>query len=238
MSKHTHVSLPDFRNLGVILRSLVLAEGVVLLVVLANADTPADALADFAGSGVLREPVLLVSACFLALFSPALGRRRYGSGVALAIGLVFLIGLGMHLLCMSILPVPMAGAPWRTGALAACVGATVLFYFNWRYHVLSPALVEARLMALQARIRPHFLFNSLNTVLGLIRSEPRQAETVLEIWPSCIGRYCRRPVRWFPWPRSWSWRAPMPRSRPSASATVCASSGNASPRPWMPWCRR
>ena len=35
-------------------------------------------------------------------------------------------------------------------------------------------------MALQSRIRPHFLFNSLNTVLGLMRSEPQLAETVLE----------------------------------------------------------
>jgi two-component system sensor histidine kinase AlgZ len=35
-------------------------------------------------------------------------------------------------------------------------------------------------MALQARIRPHFLFNSLNTVLGLIRQDPRRAETMLE----------------------------------------------------------
>jgi two-component system, LytTR family, sensor histidine kinase AlgZ len=39
---------------------------------------------------------------------------------------------------------------------------------------------EARLQALQARIRPHFLFNSLNAVLSLIRTEPRRAETALE----------------------------------------------------------
>ena len=44
----------------------------------------------------------------------------------------------------------------------------------------SPALAEARLQALQARIRPHFLFNSLNAVLSLIRSEPRRAEATLE----------------------------------------------------------
>src|SRR5690606_15432270 len=39
---------------------------------------------------------------------------------------------------------------------------------------------EGRLQALQARIRPHFLFNSLNTVLGLMRSDARQAERTLE----------------------------------------------------------
>ncbi len=40
----------------------------------------------------------------------------------------------------------------------------------------SPALAEARLMALSARIRPHFLFNSLNGILGIIRNDPRRAE--------------------------------------------------------------
>jgi two-component system sensor histidine kinase AlgZ len=56
----------------------------------------------------------------------------------------------------------------------------VLVYFNLRSRMLSPALTEARLQALQARIRPHFLFNSINAVLSLVRSEPRRAETALE----------------------------------------------------------
>jgi two-component system sensor histidine kinase AlgZ len=36
------------------------------------------------------------------------------------------------------------------------------------------------LQALQARIRPHFLFNSLNAVLALIRRDPKRAERALE----------------------------------------------------------
>ncbi len=36
------------------------------------------------------------------------------------------------------------------------------------------------MQALQARIRPHFLFNSINAVLSLIRSEPARAEQALE----------------------------------------------------------
>jgi two-component system sensor histidine kinase AlgZ len=55
-----------------------------------------------------------------------------------------------------------------------------LFYFDLRGRALSPALAEARLQALQARIRPHFLFNSINAVLSLIRQEPRRAERALE----------------------------------------------------------
>ena len=63
---------------------------------------------------------------------------------------------------------------------AALFGALFQHYFELRARAFSPALVEARLQALQARIRPHFLFNSLNAVLSLIRTEPRRAEATLE----------------------------------------------------------
>ena len=58
--------------------------------------------------------------------------------------------------------------------------ALTLYYFNLRQRASSPAVAEARLQALQARIRPHFLFNSINAVLSLIRSQPKQAEAALE----------------------------------------------------------
>jgi two-component system sensor histidine kinase AlgZ len=58
--------------------------------------------------------------------------------------------------------------------------AALLFYLDLRGRALSPALSEARLQALQARIRPHFLYNSINAVLSLMRQDPRRAETALE----------------------------------------------------------
>ena len=64
--------------------------------------------------------------------------------------------------------------------VAALYGAFFQHYFELRAKAFSPALGEAQLQVLQARIRPHFLFNSLNAVLSLIRSEPRRAEAALE----------------------------------------------------------
>ncbi len=58
--------------------------------------------------------------------------------------------------------------------------SALLVYFDLRSRALSPALSEARLQALQARIRPHFLFNSINAVLSLIRNNPKAAENALE----------------------------------------------------------
>jgi two-component system sensor histidine kinase AlgZ len=64
--------------------------------------------------------------------------------------------------------------------LAALLVFVLLTYFRWRAMAMSPALQDARLQALQARIRPHFLFNSINAVLAIMRAEPRRAEAALE----------------------------------------------------------
>ncbi|MBC7413528.1 MAG: histidine kinase [Herminiimonas sp.] len=72
------------------------------------------------------------------------------------------------------------GSGINAALAAALFGLLLQHYFALRTRAFSPALAEARLQALQARIRPHFLFNSLNAVLSLIRTEPRQAESTLE----------------------------------------------------------
>ena len=64
------------------------------------------------------------------------------------------------------------------GALA--LGAGIQHYYELRERAFSPAMVEAKYQALQSRIRPHFLFNSLNAVLAVIRTEPAKAERMLE----------------------------------------------------------
>ena len=69
---------------------------------------------------------------------------------------------------------------YRACLLTAMVTSIVLYYFYLQERAYSPAIAEARLQALQARIRPHFLFNSINAVLSLIRSQPVRAETALE----------------------------------------------------------
>ncbi|MGB3879073.1 MAG: histidine kinase, partial [Diaphorobacter nitroreducens] len=49
-----------------------------------------------------------------------------------------------------------------------------------RARARTPAATTARLTELQARIRPHFLFNTLNSAIALVRDEPAKAEALLE----------------------------------------------------------
>ncbi|UPG85708.1 histidine kinase [Luteibacter aegosomatis] len=70
----------------------------------------------------------------------------------------------------------------QAGLAAGLLGACLLRYFyvvaQWQARVAAEA--QAQVAALQARIRPHFLFNSMNTVAALIGIDPRAAERTVE----------------------------------------------------------
>lgn len=67
---------------------------------------------------------------------------------------------------------------------------------KWRSEIMAQS--EARVQALQARIRPHFLFNSLNTIASLIPLDPQNAEAaILDLADIFRGsmRQADRPIR-------------------------------------------
>jgi two-component system sensor histidine kinase AlgZ len=70
----------------------------------------------------------------------------------------------------------------RTFATSSIIIALAMRYLyvssEWRRSIVLEA--QARISALQALIRPHFLFNSMNTIASLTRSDPRQAEEAVE----------------------------------------------------------
>lgn len=70
----------------------------------------------------------------------------------------------------------------RSISIAAIVGAVVLRYLyvqhQWRKNIEATA--TSRYQALQSRIRPHFLFNCMNTIASLTRKSPELAEQSVE----------------------------------------------------------
>jgi len=172
-------ALPDFRNLGVLLRMLVLAEGLRVVVWWVNDPGGGAWWARYLEQALLFEPVLLTLVLVLFVVNPWLQRTPYRQGVVLVMALAALVAALWHSGLSVGLGLPLPSTAWHSASVAVLVAAAVLFYFNWRHHRLSPALAEARVSALQARIRPHFLFNSLNSVLALLRDQPARAEAAL-----------------------------------------------------------
>ena len=164
------------------LRALLLVQAVLAVVALATADTAVGWIAQqgaMAYGGVAGTLLWLVAVCAVRR---ALARLDTAPRAAAALALgataallawwpLWWLGLADAAGGLRVAAVALAGA-----GLAAMLWA----WLDLRSRIWHPANASARLAELQSRIRPHFLFNALNTALALVRVDPARAESVLE----------------------------------------------------------
>lgn len=181
--------VPDCCNIGVVCRTLLGVNAAAFVGLLVQSASLKAGLLDFVEASMVIELASLWSLFALCGLRRLLQRMPAGGAMALwaqraacAAIPAAITGLVIHFfMSLDWLLNSFGHMTVLKGVLtAALMGAVFQHYFELRTRAYSPALVEARLQALQARIRPHFLFNSLNAVLSLIRTEPRRAETALE----------------------------------------------------------
>jgi two-component system sensor histidine kinase AlgZ len=171
--------LPDFRNLGVLLRILLGVNAASLVAALLKTQTLSAMGETLIEVSALVQPAMFLTLLILAAAQPLLDRVRYEFGVAAVLLTAMGVTAAFNLLDGGMMG-PVGDTLPRHLFCTIITVCMLLAWFDLRSRALSPALVEARLQALQARIQPHFLFNSLNAVLSLIRADPRRAEQVLE----------------------------------------------------------
>lgn len=172
-------ALPNFRNLGIVLRILVITNAMGVAAALVKATGLQVLVRELIAISALLQPVLMLSILVLAAASDWLRRLRYHTGVMVVLALELALTTLVYRIGESLFGAGVETLE-RYWLLTLVASGVLLGYFNLRSRALSPALSEARLQALQARIRPHFLFNSINAVLGLIRADPKRAEGALE----------------------------------------------------------
>jgi len=148
-------TLPDFRNLGVWLRILLLAQALRLAFVVLGGPSGQPWLEQLLQQSVRFDPPLLATVLLLYLLQPLLARTSYRRGLVLVLLLAASVAALWHVTVEQGLGLALTGSAAHSASVAAL------------------------LAALQARIRPHCLFNSLNSVLALLRRQPQQAEAVL-----------------------------------------------------------
>ncbi|MES2069776.1 MAG: histidine kinase [Pseudomonadota bacterium] len=177
--------IPDCCNIGIVFRILIAVNVLVLLVLLSRGQGWSNALDDFVETAMLVETISLLS-LFLLCGARTLSLRHFVPDWVqrTVCGVIPAAVCGVLLAYFSRFDWFANSYPRLHASYAILIcfvtGLSLQHYFELRTRAYSPALGEARLQALQARIRPHFLFNSLNAVLSLIRTEPRRAETTLE----------------------------------------------------------
>jgi two-component system sensor histidine kinase AlgZ len=163
------------------LRAVLWVQGVLAIGVLLSAGSPGDWLARQAGAmfaGVAGSLLWLVAVCALK------GVLARSSGVARLAGL---LALGAAAAWVAWWPLWWAdladGGALRVAGVAlagAALAGTLWAWLDQRSRLWQPVDASVRLAELQSRIRPHFLFNALNTALALVRVDPERAEGVLE----------------------------------------------------------
>jgi two-component system sensor histidine kinase AlgZ len=184
--------LPEFCSLPTLFAVMIVAELVALVVVLAPDPAERPWLARLGVASVYVQFLALLNAVALCSLRPQLERLPVRAGFIVA----WLVSITITVLG--------SAAVWQTDQalglgltspagqglrfiggnafIAALISAALLRYLYvlelWQERV--EAASKAQVDALQARIRPHFLFNSMNTIASLIRTRPAEAEQTVE----------------------------------------------------------
>lgn len=185
--------LPDFGSLSIGLKILVLAEAIAVIFTIG--------LNDHLGPGLVRDfgflsaytlTIALLSLFFFRIANKGLRRLSAFVGSLVVVGLMliaivivteayigFLYNMGM---------IPSRWPGWELAVLvhSLLIGTIVMLlglrhlFVSHKAQIDAKMEQEARIQALQSRIRPHFLFNSMNSIASLTRSDPPRAEAALQ----------------------------------------------------------
>jgi len=176
--------IPELCQPEALFSLVVLAEMLVLVIVLAEPMTPSFNWVRLSLISLFVQWNVLLSAGLLCRLRPLLARWPAWRAGVISCALV----VALTLACTAAADYLSLGGPMsRTGevnlylrhALIALIMSTLLlryFYLLSQWRRQEQAELRARIESLQARIRPHFLFNSLNSIASLIELDPGKAE--------------------------------------------------------------
>lgn len=190
ITEQDNLFLPDFCGIRMVFLIVIIAELAAFVIALAPLETPLTERWMRLGLISLFVQWCALSSCAaLCLLRHRLSRLP-----------IWQASLYSYLLILLIITLVSEGAYWlihypggkeavwhskflaRNLLIGLIITGPLLRYFyvqqQWRRQVRAES--DARLQALQSRIRPHFLFNSMNTIVSLIRQKPEQAEQVVE----------------------------------------------------------
>ena len=184
--------LPDFCGVRMVFVVILIGELLALVLTLAEASNIQQGISSLATKSLFIQWVALTSVAVLCITRRWLNRLPDYQAATTSYLLMLSVSFVITELTWWILHKSPAGTGILTEThgvflircmgISAIVSAMALRYFYIQHqrsrNIESEA--TARIEALQARIRPHFLFNCLNTIASLTRKEPRLAEEAIE----------------------------------------------------------
>lgn len=179
--------LPDFCTTRIVFVVVLLAELLAIILTLGRLPDTPNTLNDLAMYSLFIQWIALTSVAVLCICRPWLNHMQDHWVASLSYLITLLISLiiselAWWLVFKGINDYSHGVFFLRSMGISAIVCALALRYFyvqhQWRLRIKSEA--EARFQALQSRIRPHFLFNCMNTIASLTRKQAPLAEEAIE----------------------------------------------------------
>jgi len=181
--------LPDLCNIRILLLVIVIAEMLAFILTLAGSAS-GQGWQDLGLISLFVQWVALCSVLLLCVSRPWLAKFKNNHAGLISFLLINLITLLISELTFSFIAFPgldLSAAGHidfllRNLGISVIVSMLTLRYFYLQYQSSKLMLAEntSRIEALQSRIRPHFLFNSMNIIASLTRSDPKRAEQAVE----------------------------------------------------------
>lgn len=186
-----HFFLPDLCSVQSVFVVVLVSELLAFVLVLASSPLVPFNWEKLALTSLFVQWVALSSAAVLCRAREWLKLKSPPLAASLSFVLILLVTLVFSVLAQWVLSDPVELARGASPAtievgknllIAAIIGGLVLryFYVQEELNAKERSELEHRLQALQSRIRPHFLFNSMNSIASLIETDPETAETVVE----------------------------------------------------------
>ena len=188
--------LPDFCTSRATLATVLIVELTALVLTLARQSATIDFWTDLARTSMFLLWIGLAGSALLCVLRARLVHMTVAAGSTAVLGLISAVIAAVSLCAWlfgrtplvvesgsaGLFPTTPGGFVLRNVGIGLIVTGLALRYFyvahEWRRSVELRA--AARVLALQARIRPHFLFNSMNTIAALTRSNPPRAEAAVQ----------------------------------------------------------
>lgn len=177
--------LPDLCNTRAVLILLALSEALVLALTLMESSLPQVSWQRFSVVSLFVQWVCLLSVALLCQLRVLLARLPAMTASVLALLVIAGVTLAVSVAGEWLWPLDHSHIDWpwvwRNVLISSIFGAMAMryFYVQSQWRLQAQAELRSRLAALQANIRPHFFFNTLNTVASLIPVDPDKAEHML-----------------------------------------------------------
>lgn len=173
--------IPDFADIWNIFKILVVSLFICIIYSFSQIEGASQFYIEFWKNIVKLSPYLLTQLILLVLFAPQIKKNKPSNAILLILLLNFFSVYGIS--SASDRSLEKFFINWDIAIAKFSVSFGLMFffliYFDWKEKNIHPSHVKAKLSFLQSKMHPHFLFNTLNSIMSLIKREPEKARKML-----------------------------------------------------------